>query len=196
MLTESEVLRRERGVFENNLQLNNREKLKSDARGLVMEGNRPLQLVREASVHWLYLQQQPMRADVSNTAWHGALTRAGIEDLRFHDLRHTWASWHCQAGTYCDELKDLRDGSPKRWWTATPNLRPKTFCQRQCGSSAKSKGVMWWSCHVFVTAGKQKAPYLRTGLCNFWLPVTDSLRTKRLEIPRPKVWPGVLRLAA
>jgi len=22
-------------------------------------------------------------------------------------LRHTWASWHRQAGTSCDELKDL-----------------------------------------------------------------------------------------
>lgn len=27
--------------------------------------------------------------------------------LRFHDLRYTWASWHRQAGTSCDELKDL-----------------------------------------------------------------------------------------
>lgn len=50
---------------------------------------------------------QPLRADVTNTAWHNALSKAGIEDFRFHDLRHTWASWHRQAGTSCDELKDL-----------------------------------------------------------------------------------------
>lgn len=30
-----------------------------------------------------------------------------MSDLRFHDLRHTWASWHRQAGTSCYELKDL-----------------------------------------------------------------------------------------
>ncbi len=50
---------------------------------------------------------QPLRADVTNSAWHRALRTAGIEDFRFHDLRHTWASWHRQAGTSCDELKDL-----------------------------------------------------------------------------------------
>lgn len=49
----------------------------------------------------------PIRWQVSNTAWETALRKAGIQDFRFHDLRHTWASWHRQAGTSCDELKDL-----------------------------------------------------------------------------------------
>ena len=48
-----------------------------------------------------------MRWQTSNSAWHTALAAAGISDFRFHDLRHTWASWHRQAGTSCDELKDL-----------------------------------------------------------------------------------------
>ena len=50
---------------------------------------------------------EPIRWQISNTAWHTSLAAAGIEDFRFHDLRHTWASWHRQAGTSCDELKDL-----------------------------------------------------------------------------------------
>ncbi|MDQ6619713.1 MAG: tyrosine-type recombinase/integrase [Pseudomonadota bacterium] len=36
------------------------------------------------------------------------LTQGGHSRFRFHDLRHTWAGWHRQAGTSCDELKDLR----------------------------------------------------------------------------------------
>ena len=50
---------------------------------------------------------KPITWEVTNSAWHTALEKAGIEDFRFHDLRHTWASWHRQAGTSCDELKDL-----------------------------------------------------------------------------------------
>lgn len=52
-------------------------------------------------------QGNPITWEITNSAWHTALAKAGIEDFRFHDLRHTWASWHRQAGTSCDELKDL-----------------------------------------------------------------------------------------
>jgi integrase len=50
---------------------------------------------------------QPIAWELTNNAWHTAVRKTGIEDFRFHDLRHTWASWHRQAGTSCDELKDL-----------------------------------------------------------------------------------------
>jgi integrase len=40
-------------------------------------------------------------------AWRAALERAGIRDFRWHDLRHTWASWHIQSGTPLHILQEL-----------------------------------------------------------------------------------------
>lgn len=50
---------------------------------------------------------KPIRYELTNTAWQNAVRKAELGDLRFHDLRHTWASWHRQAGTSTDELKEL-----------------------------------------------------------------------------------------
>ncbi len=44
---------------------------------------------------------------VNTKAWHKALERANIEDFRWHDLRHTWASWHIQEGTPLHVLQEL-----------------------------------------------------------------------------------------
>ena len=50
--------------------------------------------------------KRPIR-QVNTKAWRAALKRAGIEDFRWHDLRHTWASWHAQAGTPSHVLQEL-----------------------------------------------------------------------------------------
>src|ERR1019366_752267 len=44
---------------------------------------------------------------VNTKAWRKALVKVGITDFRWHDLRHTWASWHVQAGTPLHLLQEL-----------------------------------------------------------------------------------------
>lgn len=46
-------------------------------------------------------------ANANTRAWTNALKRSGIENFRWHDLRHTWASWHRMNGTPTHELKQL-----------------------------------------------------------------------------------------
>jgi integrase len=54
------------------------------------------------------LRDQGEPVDRTTTkAWYKALKRAEIENFRWHDLRHTWASWHVQNGTSLNELLEL-----------------------------------------------------------------------------------------
>jgi integrase len=46
-------------------------------------------------------------SETATRAWRKALARAGIANFRWHDLRHTWASWHRQSGTPQHVLKEL-----------------------------------------------------------------------------------------
>lgn len=45
--------------------------------------------------------------DANGKAFKDAATAAGLPGLRWHDLRHTWASWHIQAGTAPHTLQEL-----------------------------------------------------------------------------------------
>ncbi|NGY05351.1 tyrosine-type recombinase/integrase [Solimonas terrae] len=51
-------------------------------------------------------QGEPV-TQISTKAWRSAVKRAGIENFRWHDLRHTWASWHAQNGTPMNVLQEL-----------------------------------------------------------------------------------------
>jgi hypothetical protein len=64
-------------------------------------------------VHVFTHQGQPIK-QVSTRAWYHALKRAGIENFRWHDWRHTWASWHVQSGTPLFALQELAGWETER----------------------------------------------------------------------------------
>lgn len=65
-----------------------------------------LRQVGKHHTHVFTFRGQPVQW-VNTKAWKRALRLTGIEDFRWHDLRHTWASWHVQAGTSLYELQQL-----------------------------------------------------------------------------------------
>ena len=62
-------------------------------------------------------------------AWRAALARVGITDFRWHDLRHTWASWHVQAGTPIHVLQELGGWSDIRMVQKYAHLAPEHLAE-------------------------------------------------------------------
>ena len=57
--------------------------------------------------------------------WRRALELSGIKDFRWHDLRHTWASWHIQNGTPMHVLQELGGWSDIRMVQRYAHLSPE-----------------------------------------------------------------------
>ena len=78
----------------------------------------------------------------NTSAFKAALKRAGITNFRWHDQRHTWASWHIQNGTPLPVLQQLggwktaRDGHAVR-----PSRRQSSG--RVCRQPSAAAGGCW-----------------------------------------------------
>lgn len=57
---------------------------------------------------WVFARDDGVRVtEVPSKVWAKAVRQAGLEDVRWHDLRHTWASLLRQAGVGLDDLQEL-----------------------------------------------------------------------------------------
>lgn len=56
---------------------------------------------------WVFGKEGGKKITKFQTGWNSALKRAGIEDFRIHDLRHTFASWLVMNGEDLLVVRDL-----------------------------------------------------------------------------------------
>ncbi len=73
--------------------------------------------------------------------WREALKRAGIEDFRWHDLRHTWASWLAQEGTPLNVLQELGGWESETMVRRYAHLAPPQLVEHAERIAAKLDGT-------------------------------------------------------
>jgi len=66
---------------------------------------------------------------VGTKAWYRALERAGIKDFRWHDLRHTWASWLTQNGVPLNVIQEMGAWESAEMVRRYAHLAPEQFAK-------------------------------------------------------------------
>jgi len=90
-------------------------------------------------------------------AWRNALQRAGIEHFRWHDLRHTWASWHVQPGTPLHVLQELGGWSDFAMVKKYAHLAQEHLAEHAARIEFGIRGVPHISRHIDSTDKKKAA---------------------------------------
>ncbi|OOO01516.1 MAG: Tyrosine recombinase XerC [Chromatiales bacterium USCg_Taylor] len=74
---------------------------------------------------WVFPYHSQPVTQTATRAWRVALAKAGIPDFTWHDLRHTWASWHVMNGTRLEELQQLGGWKTLTMVTRYAHLSPE-----------------------------------------------------------------------
>ena len=125
---------------------------------------RPLPLNKDALVivhsrvgkhpKWVFTRDTGVHAsDINRKTFDLALERVGIEDFTFHDLRHTWASWHVQAGTPLFTLKELGG------WESIEMVKKYAHLNADHLAEYKDSVTFWSRSHENEPAERKKATF-------------------------------------
>lgn len=78
---------------------------------------------------WVFTYRGKPITQVTTKAWYRALERAGIENFRWHDLRHTWASWLTQKGVPLNVIQEMGAWESSEMVRRYAHLAPEQFAQ-------------------------------------------------------------------
>jgi integrase len=84
-------------------------------------------LAARRGIHKRFVFGNPDRplTKASNRAWYAALRKARLAGFRWHDLRHTWASWAVMSGVRLEELQRLGGWKTAAMVTRYAHLSPE-----------------------------------------------------------------------
>jgi len=101
-----------------------------------------LEILRQCqgrSTQWIFAGAKAQKlTHINRPMLARAHAAAGVEDYRFHDLHHTWASWHVQGGTPLLALKELGGWKTLEMVMRYAHLAPEHLAQH-------ASAVMFWS---------------------------------------------------
>lgn len=101
---------------------------------------------------WVFDYHGKPAERIFTKAFKDALMAAGIENFRWHDLRHTWASWHTMNGTRLEELQQLGGWKTLQMVQRYAHLSPEHLA----GVANNAKPVKMGHIHAIPSA-KNKA---------------------------------------
>lgn len=81
---------------------------------------------------------RPVSNAYGKAAWRKACKRAGLAGLRFHDLRHTWASWLMQSGVPAYAIQSLGGWASPKMVERYAHLSPEHLKQYAAYSKLKA----------------------------------------------------------
>jgi integrase len=90
-----------------------------------------------------YRGRAPLRW-VGAETWRNAVKRAGLENFRWHDMRHAWASWHVQEGTPLHVLQELGGWESSEMVKRYAHLSPEhlaAYAERIAGDERSIQGT-------------------------------------------------------
>ena len=127
-----------------------------------------------------------MRVD-DQSAWNAACRRTGIEDFRFHDLRHTWASWLIQSGVPLSVLQEMGGWESIEMVRRYAHLAPN-YLTEHAKQMTQFLGLMSQICPTPEIRRKR-----RMRKCLFLNGTPCRIRTYDLRLRRPLLYPTELR---